>query len=252
LTLQPGVNLPMRKVIVIVAGLAVFASLVAAAPAVTLSTQAKPTWSAFWLSVKVDLPPPPGFLASPDFHGKILNLTVGHLSDRVVRQWIEADLRRGQGDAFATYNLRRDIADAGIFGPPGLNGTSDIIDSELAKGVARIEWQGYAETVAAAVIWLSKEQQQSRTNAGYTEYVIVTVRRMTGRQRTRVYKNGVREPFGKPRKSGELTWQLDTGHFFTHPVLGPLWYQQAGWTCYPNDGTPMGAICGRVQLGSGS
>lgn len=237
----------MRKTISLVAILAMWPWQFGVGIAAPLIAPPKTDWATYWHSLKVDPPPPPNFLGKPAFRGKILNLTGGRLSDVAVKQWIEADLRRGRGDAFATYNLRRDIADAGVFGPRGLNGTSETIDSEIEKGVSRIEWQGYAEPVAAAVIWLSKEERDSNPGAGYTEYVIVQVRRMTDRQRMRIYRDGRRELFGKPRQPGELTWQLDTGHFFTHPVLGPLWYQQTGWSCDPNAGTQMGAICGRVK-----
>jgi hypothetical protein len=237
----------MRKTLAIVAFVALGPWQFGAGVAATLTTPPNSSWGTFWHSIEVDPPPPANFLDTPVFGGKIINLTGGRLSDEAVKQWIQADLRRGQGDAFATYKLRRDIADAGIFGPPGLNGTTEAIKSEIAKGVSHIDWAGYAEPVAAAVIWLSKEERQANLSAGYTEYVIIQVRRMTGRQRTRVYKDGKREPFGKPREPGELIWQLDTGHFFNHPVLGPLWYQKTGWTCFSNDGTQMGEICGRVQ-----
>jgi len=205
------------------------------------------SWSAFWQSVHVDPPPPESFLDEAPFRGKVLNLTTGRLSDDVVRQWVSADLRRGKADAWATNNLRRDITDSGILGPPGLNGSSEGIDAERAKHVVRIEGDDYAETIAAAVIWVSKDAQRTNPGAGYTDYVIVHVRRTTGRPLTEVLRSGARAPYGKLRKAGELYWQLDTGHFFIHPVLGPLWYQQDGWSCQPNDGTQMGEICGRVK-----
>jgi hypothetical protein len=45
-----------------------------------------------------------------------------------------------------------------------------------------------------------------------------------------------------------MWWQLDTGHFFEHPTLGPLWYQKKGWSCLPEDDiTPVGRLCGRVK-----
>jgi hypothetical protein len=221
----------------------IMAKLVATA---TLVASA-PSWNDFWHSIKIDPPPPASFLDPPPFNGKILNLTTGRLSDTVVKQWIEADLRRGAADGWIGANLRRDIADAGIFGPAGLNGTSEGIDNERARGVKSIESDGYSETVAAAVIWVSKEDQRENSSAGYTDYVIVHVRRMTGRQRTRVFQNGTREAIVPAPKAGKLRWQMDSGHFFTHPVLGPLWYQQAGWRCDPDDGARMGEICGRVR-----
>ena len=54
-----------------------------------------PSWDDYWRSIKVDPPPPRSFLDAPAFRGKILNLTTGRLTDAVVKQWIEADLRRG-------------------------------------------------------------------------------------------------------------------------------------------------------------
>jgi len=224
------------------AALLVCGVLGAATPAPTPA----PTWPAFWRAVQVDPPPPADFLDVGPYRGKVLNLSNGRLTDATVRQWIEGDLRRGQGDAFAGNTLRRDIAQAGMLGPPGLNGTTESIDAAIANGVDHIEAGGYAETVAAAVIWITKEQQLANPGAGYTDYVIVHVRRMSGKPRMRVFKDGKRQPFGTAPKPGELRWQLDTGHFVSHPVLGPLWYQKTGWSCKPDDGTAMGEICGRV------
>jgi len=138
-------------------------SLVAGAAS---NTPMKSSWAEFWHSVKVDPPPPEDFLDAPAFRGKILNLTTGRLSDDVVKKWIEADLRRGVGDSWAYGHLRRDVADAGIFGPPGLNGTSEGIDRERANGVTRIDSEGTAERVAAAVVWLSKEDQRAHPSSG--------------------------------------------------------------------------------------
>jgi hypothetical protein len=220
---------------------------VTAAAAAAVQPAAKQSWDAFWSSVHVMPPPPPDFLEGPPFRGDVLNLTDGRLSDAAARRWVVADLRRGRGDAYATNNLRRDIADAEIFGPRGLNGTSESIDEELAKGTVRIDADGYAETIAAAVIWLSKEEQAAYAGLGHTDYVIVLERRMSGKQRLRILKDGTRQPLGKTRAAGQLAWQLDTGRFFNHPVLGPLWYQQAGWSCTPKDGTRNGEICGRLR-----
>jgi hypothetical protein len=222
-------------------------STVASASVAAASAAARPAWAEFWQSVHVDPPPPETFLVAPPFHGKILNLTGGRLTDEVVKQWVYADLRRGHADAWASNNLRRDIADAGVLGPAGLNGTTESIVSERAKDVVRIDADGYAESVAVGVIWLSKQEQGMNPGAEYTDFVIVSVRRMTGKQRTRVFKDGTRTPFGKTFEAGHLNWQLDTGHFVNHRVLGPLWYQQAGWSCDPGDDTQMAEICGRVK-----
>lgn len=222
--------------------LGIIATLVATA---SLAGSA-PSWDEFWHSVKVDPVPPANFIDVPAFRGKVLNLTTGRLSDDVVRQWIQADLRRGVADTWAAKNLRRDIAEAGIFGPPGLNGTSDAIDSERAKYTVRTEGPD-SEIVAAAVIWLSPEDRRVYARLGFTEYVIVLAFRIPTGQRFRVFGSGAREPIPSSLKPGELHWQLDTGHFFTHPVLGPLWYQQTGFTCIPDDGTRVGEICARVK-----
>src|SRR5882672_2540403 len=73
-----------------------------------------PSWDAFWSSLHVAPAPPRDFLDGKSYQGKFLNLTDGRLSDETVKQWILADFRRGRGDAFAQYNLRRDLADAGV------------------------------------------------------------------------------------------------------------------------------------------
>jgi hypothetical protein len=226
------------------------ASLIAAtslADAACPTAPARTSWRDFWRSVNVDPPPPESFLDTPRFNGKILNLTTGRLSDATVKRWIDAAMRRMNADLWIESCLRRDAANAGIFGPPGLNGSGEAIERERAKDVVRIDATGHGEIVAAGVIWLSKEDQRANPSAGYTEYVIVEVRRMTGRPRTRIFLDGTRESIGTPPKPGELRWWLETGRYYEHPVLGPLWYQDRGWKCRPEDGTRMGEICGRVM-----
>ena len=201
-------------------------------------------WKSFWNSVNVDPPPPRDFLEG-DFTGKILNLTGGRLSDATVKSWILADMRRGRGDSYAGYHLRRDIADADIFGPPGLNGTSEGIDKLRAQGVERIDPDPTQRTRVAAVVWIPPEQQRANARAGFTEYAIVTGRESG--MGTFVYRDGRKEPAGKPAPAGELRWQLDTGHFYRHGTLGALWYQQNGFTCIPGSAGITGEICGRVK-----
>jgi hypothetical protein len=78
---------------------------------------ASASWDAYWASVKVDPPPPKNFL-DVDYSGRIENLTDGKISDETARKWVLADIRRGVGDAYVSLNLREDIANADIFGPP--------------------------------------------------------------------------------------------------------------------------------------
>jgi hypothetical protein len=201
-------------------------------------------WDAFWKSVDVSPAPPRDFLEGRAVE-KIRNLTVGRLSDATVKQWVLADLRRGRGDGYAYFNLRDDIADAGIFGPPGLNGTGDGIAMRRAAGVVRITGASEPEMLEAGVIWISP--QMRKDHPGFTEYAIVLVYRMSTNKRELVFADGHKEALPRAGSADEIHWQLDTGHFVDHPTLGPLWYQLKGWTCYPDDGTATGEICGRIK-----
>ena len=205
-------------------------------------------WESFWRSVKVYPPPPRDFLEG-SYNGRIVNLTQGRLSDETVRVWVLADLRRGRGDTYSGTTLRRDIADAGVFGPPGLNGTGDVIDGERSKGVVMWEMEDTNEVVAAAVIWVPAEERKKYPAVGLSEYVIVLEYLPAPRTVTpeRVYADGRREPIALPPASKVPSWQIDIGHFVDHPVLGPLWYQQLGFTCIPNDGSVLGHYCGLLK-----
>ena len=202
------------------------------------------SWDTYWASVKVSPPPPRNFLDA-SFSGRIDNLTNGQISDATARKWVLADLRRGMGDMYAAQNLRDDIADANIFGPPGLNGTGRGIQSLRAKGIERIEAPTLPVVIAAAVISVPKQVQTDNPVDGLTDYVIVLLYRSKPVKATAIYRDGRREVM-ETKSSEELRWQLDTGHFFEHATLGPLWYQKNGWSCRPDD-TVLGKLCGRVK-----
>ena len=201
-------------------------------------------WDAFWKSVKVSPAPPRDFIEGRSL-ARVQNLTVGRISDETARTWVLADLRRGLGDTWASYNLRRDVADADVFGPPGLISTSAGIDQMRAKGIVRIiapdlDW------VAGGVMWVSPQVLKEHPEARLTEYVIVLAYRRPVGKGTTFYKDGRVEVATNPVAS-EVRYQIDSGRFYVHPTLGPLWYQTKGWTCLPNDGTVVGEICGRLK-----
>jgi hypothetical protein len=222
------------------------ASAFAAKPAAT--PPAHEAWESFWRSVKVYPPPPRDFLEGR-FDGKVVNLTQGRLKDETVRAWVLADLRRGRGDSYSYTSLRRDIADAGVFGPPGLNGTSGGIDAERKNGVVLLEMEPTNEVVAAAVIWVPPDERKRYPAVGLSEYIIVLKYLPAPRTGTpeRVFADGRREAIVLPPPSNSAYWQLDIGHFADHPVIGPLWYQKLGFSCLPNDGTVMGHYCGLLE-----
>src|SRR3954471_16653788 len=158
-------------------------------------------WQSFWASVNVSPPPPRDFLDG-DRVPRIRNLTDGHLSDETVKAWVDADLRRGRGDSYAAINLRRDIADAGVFGPPGLNGTSGGIDVMRARGAVRIEGAEDTDYLAAGVIWIPPPQRKQ-----FTEYVIVLVFRAHPHQQL-VLKNGMTVAMPQSADPDAVHWQL--------------------------------------------
>jgi hypothetical protein len=210
------------------------------------AASASQTWDAFWQSVNVSPSPPRDFLDG-DFVGQIMNYTDGKLDDQTVRAWALADMRRGRGDSWSYVNLRRDMADANIFGPPGLNGTGAGIEEERKNGVAQIDLEIDQEFLAAGVIWVAPEVREKFPDLGLTEYIIVIAYLPPQGRRARVFADGRREPLAVPDEADEVHWQLDTGHFVDHPVLGPLWYQQMGYSCIPNDRTVTGKYCGLVE-----
>jgi hypothetical protein len=201
-------------------------------------------WQSFWSSVGVNPPPPRNFL-DVKYTGRIDNLTDGKLSDATVRRWVLADLRRAKGDLHAGFQLRDDMANANVFGPPGLNGTGAGIQAARAKGVHHIEGATLVNVVAAAVIAVPKKTQAESPRSAFTDFVIVLMYRQSPNATTLVYRDGRREEIGR-KNDGTLYWQLDTGRFYEHPVLGPLWYQENGWSCVPDD-SAVGKLCGLVR-----
>jgi hypothetical protein len=156
-----------------------------------------------------------------------------------------ADIRRSRGDLYASHHLREDIANAGVFGPPGLNGTTDGIQELRDKGVEYIDAPMMADVVAAAVIAVPADVQAQEPEAALTDFVIVLLFRPKTAEAVLVYGDGRREVFSASRDN-ELRWQLDTGRFQEHPVVGPLWYQERGWSCRPDDSV-VGKLCGLVK-----
>lgn len=208
----------------------------------TVSPAPVPGWDEFWRSVKVEPPPPRDFLAGP-LYLQIFNRTEGRVDEDTARLWVLGDVRRSRGDLYAGLELRTDIANAGVFGPPGLNGTLDGIRALRSKGAVRVKDDGMIELVSAAVVWVPPKLRGPRSKSALTEYVIVLAMRVTGRAGKIVYQDGHSEPLPAHGAAGDMHYQLDTGHFMQHPVLGPLWYQQKGWSCTPGDGTVTGEIC---------
>jgi hypothetical protein len=101
--------------------------------------------------------------------------------------------------------------------------------------------------VAAGVVAVPKEQQQRKSWAGLTDFVIVQVFRSTGEPCTRTLADGRTETLPTRRRPGELSWQLDTGEFRDDPVIGPLWYQARGWSCQMDGSGDLDEICGLVR-----
>ena len=226
-----------------VAVVAVLACAVIAASDVRPASPTAESWESYWASKKIDPAPPKGFLDT-SYSGRVDNLTGGRISDETARKWVLASLRRGTGDQYAQHHLREDIANADIFGPPGLNGTGHAIQLLRKKGVEKVEAPGMPDIVAAAVIAVPKEMQAEDPRTGLTDYVIVLVYRVKPGKVTLTYRDGRSEVI-EGKNDERLRRQLDTGHYFEHPVLGPLWYQKSGWSCQP-DATVVGKLCGRV------
>jgi hypothetical protein len=201
-------------------------------------------WAEFWRARSVSPPPPRSFLNDEWKPARVLNLTHGALSDDVARKWILADLRRGTGDAWAANHLRLDIVNADVLGPPGLNGTDQLIVHERAAGAVEVRCRR-GSVAAAGVISVPSETRSQIPEL--TEFVIVLVFRATGEPCTRVLSNGNTETLPVPHSKGELTWQLDTGDFRDDPVIGPLWYQARGWSCKPDGSGELGPLCRLVQ-----
>jgi hypothetical protein len=220
----------------------------ATALATTVSSDARnQTWDEFWLAHHVQPSPPKGFLGTPPRDFQVLNLTSGAIDDATARRWAGANWRRGQGDRWAGCNLRLDLINSGILGPPGLNGTGQFVEAELANGTKSVSCNPNADTVKLAVIAVTDEMKRRHAAAHLTPYVIVGIARINGTTVTRIRADGTRETVPTRLKKGEFIWQLDTGQIRDHPVIGQLWYQANGFSCRADGSTPLDDICGLVK-----
>jgi len=208
--------------------------------------KASDDWERFWREHSVSQIPPKSFLDFDAEPLEIMNLSKGLLSDDIVRRWILADIRRGRGDAWAANRMRDDIVNAGVFGPPGLNGTDRSIAAERARGTVEVSCKS-GTTVAAAVIAVPRDTQTRIAWADLTDFVIVQVFRATGEPCVRKLSDGRAEAIPLRQQRGELSWQLDTGDFRDDPAVGPLWYQARGWSCRADGTGKLDEICGLVR-----
>lgn len=182
---------------------------------------------------------------------EIQNVTYGLLGDDVVRKWVLAAQRRGRADAWAGYHMRLDIVNAGVFGPPGLNGTDQMIAEQKAKGAVEMRCAP-SSVVAAGVITVSNDAQARMPSAELTDFVVVTVRRFSDEPCELVRADGTTEALPTKYQRGQLRWQLDTGEFRDDPVVGPLWYQARGWMCPMNGTSGLDVLCGLVRPTAGT
>lgn len=221
---------------------------VAATNASTGISDAKPqSWDEFWLARKVDPPPPRNFLGTPPANLQVLNLTNGAIDDAAARRWAKAAWRRGQGDGWAACHLRLDVVNAGVLGPPGLNGTDQFVESELANGTKSLSCDPTADVEKIAVIAVTEEMKRKHAGMHLTPYVIVNMSRINGSVGTRTLSDGRRETVPARLKKGEPIWQLDTGQIRENPAVGQLWYQANGFNCRADGSTPLDDICGLVK-----
>lgn len=214
----------------------------------TMRAPADDAWASFWRAHHVSPAPPRDVFDPVPPEVKVLNLTNGQIADDIARRWVLANIRRSNADTWAMRHLRMDIVDAGVLGPPGLNGTGKGILAERAKGTVELVISDRAFPVVTAVIAVPPDLKQEDASAGLTDFVIVKVFRATGRPNgERVRSDGSREPLHSRRLVGELVWQLDTGEFRDDPVIGPIWYQAKGWGCIPGKVKAVPRLCAMVQ-----
>jgi hypothetical protein len=237
----------MKRIPRILASLAISCAAAAALASTASSGARSQTWDEFWLAHHVEPSPPKGFLGTPPRDLQVLNLTNGAIDDATARRWAGAAWRRGQGDRWAECNLRMDLINSGVLGPPGLNGTDQFVKAELAMGTKSLTCNPGADAVKVAVIAVTDEMKSKHAAARLTPYVIVSMSRINGSTGTRTRADGSRETVSTRRKKGELIWQLDTGQVRDSPVIGRLWYQANGFSCRPDGSTPLDDICGLVK-----
>jgi hypothetical protein len=203
-------------------------------------------WDDFWRARKVSPPPPRKFLDAESPAPLILNLTNGLLPDDVARKWVMADLRSGRGASWAGDHLRLDVVNADVFGSQGLDGTSEAIARERAKGALEVSCP--ADTVlAAAVVAASRDMRRRVAWAGLTNFVIIQTVEASGEPCKRTLAGGKTEAIPAPRAHGELSWRLDTGELRDDPVVGPLWYQARRWSCKLDGTGALDEICSLLQ-----
>jgi hypothetical protein len=211
-------------------------------------SSADATWTAFWQSKGVAPAPPRDFLEYPGPAPEVLNLTNGAISDETASRWVAADLRRGKGDEWAMCHLRLDVANAGILGPRGLNGTDEAINEERVRGAVGLDCSVTRSVVdRVAVVAIPEATRRRIPEARLTDFVIVQRSKATGRDGERIFADGHRERVQSRVASNQPRWQLDAGEFREDPVVGPLWYQAEGWSCRIDGTTRLDEICRLVQ-----
>jgi hypothetical protein len=177
---------------------------------------------------------------------EIINRTGDAADDATVRRWALADLRRLQGDNWASDNLRMDVVNADVFGPPGLNGTDVGIRRHTSEGLLAVRCPP-PNIVKAAVVRVPVALQKAVTrDVGLTDFVVVLMYRGAAEGCERIHRDGSRDTLPPHVREGAFSWQLDSGEFRTDPVVGDLWYQARGWTCRPDPGDVIGSLCGVI------
>ncbi|HEV7608482.1 MAG TPA: hypothetical protein VGO61_14150 [Steroidobacteraceae bacterium] len=233
----------IRMLALIACGIAASASI-----ASTGTSESKPqSWDAFWRAHNVNPPPPRNFMGSLPANLKVLNMTNGAIDDAAARRWAEAALRRGQADRWAECNLRLDLVNSGVLGPPGLNGTGQFVENELANGTKSLSCNPSADVEKIAVIHVTEDMRRKHPDAHLTPYVIVFMSRVNGSVGTRTRSDGSQESLPTRLKKGEMAWQLDIGQIRDNPAIGQLWYQANGFGCRADGSTPLDDICALVK-----
>lgn len=206
-------------------------------------------WNDFWCAHHVAPAPPVDFLEGAVLPPQVVNGTNGELSDEAVRDWLRADLRRGRGESWAFEHLRADIIESDVLGPPGLNGTGEALQQRKLHGVVAVSCPTsprVVELVAAGVFAVPQADRDREPEAHLTKFILVLVRRSTGRTCTLSFANGHTEQ-SQTTPVGTLSWQLDTGEVHDDAAVGPIWYQANGWSCMPDGATIADSYCARVQ-----